>query len=68
MLLASNASVAPAVPSPNKIALDPLIYKWGVSMPGHPPIKSNTCDEITNGAKSLSVNPEFASQSRMTLP
>eukprot|EP00957_Ditylum_brightwellii_P069401 5268708-Ditylum_brightwellii.AAC.1 len=68
MLFASNAFVAPAVPSPNKIALDPLICKWGVSVPCRPPIKSNTCDALTNGAKYLSVNPEFVSQSRMTLP
>eukprot|EP00957_Ditylum_brightwellii_P172980 13169737-Ditylum_brightwellii.AAC.1 len=65
---ASNASVAPAVPSPNKIALDPLICEWDVSVPCRPSIKSNTCDEPTNGAKYLSVNLEFASQSRMTLP
>eukprot|EP00957_Ditylum_brightwellii_P123026 9380113-Ditylum_brightwellii.AAC.1 len=68
MLLASNASVAPAVPSPNKIALDPFICEWGVSMPCLPPIKSNTCDELMNGAKSLSVNLEFALHSRITLP
>eukprot|EP00957_Ditylum_brightwellii_P021153 1594423-Ditylum_brightwellii.AAC.1 len=57
MLLASNAFVAPAMPSPNKIALDPLIWVWGVSVPCRPPIKSKTCDALTNSAKSLSVNP-----------
>eukprot|EP00957_Ditylum_brightwellii_P105059 8007668-Ditylum_brightwellii.AAC.1 len=60
MPLASNAFVAPAVPSPNEIALDPLIWVWGVSGQCCPPIKSNTCDALTNCAKSLSVNPECA--------
>eukprot|EP00957_Ditylum_brightwellii_P059139 4487347-Ditylum_brightwellii.AAC.1 len=68
MPLASNAFVGPAVPSPNKIALDPLILVWGVSVPCHPPIKLKTFDALTNGAKSLSVNLEFASHRRMTLP
>eukprot|EP00957_Ditylum_brightwellii_P006348 481013-Ditylum_brightwellii.AAC.1 len=68
MPLASNASVVPAVPSPNKIVLDPFVCKWGVSMPCLPPIKSNTCDGLTNGAKSLSVNPEFVLHSRITSP
>eukprot|EP00957_Ditylum_brightwellii_P148886 11335267-Ditylum_brightwellii.AAC.1 len=61
MPLASRVSVAPAVPRPNSIALDPLMCVWGVSMPCLPPMRSNTCDELTKGAKSLSVNPEFAS-------
>eukprot|EP00957_Ditylum_brightwellii_P029729 2247869-Ditylum_brightwellii.AAC.1 len=68
MPLTSNASVAPDVPSLNKIALDSFICECGVSMPCRPPIKSNTCDELTNGANSLSVNPEFASHRRITLP
>eukprot|EP00957_Ditylum_brightwellii_P046218 3507009-Ditylum_brightwellii.AAC.1 len=68
MPLASNVSVVPAVPSPNKIALDPFICKWGVSIPYLPPIKLNTCDELTKGAKSLSVSPEFALHRRITSP
>eukprot|EP00957_Ditylum_brightwellii_P079328 6031342-Ditylum_brightwellii.AAC.1 len=67
MPLASNASLAHAVPSLNKIALAPCICEWGVSMPCLPPIKSNTCDELTNGTKSLSVSPEFALHRRITL-
>eukprot|EP00957_Ditylum_brightwellii_P042888 3246883-Ditylum_brightwellii.AAC.1 len=50
MPLASNAFVAPAVPSPNKIALDPLICVWGVSGQCCSPIKSNTFDALTNSA------------------
>eukprot|EP00957_Ditylum_brightwellii_P168186 12803439-Ditylum_brightwellii.AAC.1 len=68
MPLASRASVAPAVPMPNSIACDPLMCVWGVFTPCLPPIRSNTCDELTKGAKSLSVSPEFASHSKMTSP
>eukprot|EP00957_Ditylum_brightwellii_P187549 14282462-Ditylum_brightwellii.AAC.1 len=67
MPLASNVSVAPAVPSSNRMALDPFICQWGVSMPCLLPIKSNTCDELMNGAKSLSVSPEFVLHRRITL-
>eukprot|EP00957_Ditylum_brightwellii_P007156 543481-Ditylum_brightwellii.AAC.1 len=68
MPLASRASVAPAVPRPNNIALDLLMCVWGVSMPCLPPIRSNTWDDLTKGAKSLSVNLKFASHSKMTSP
>eukprot|EP00957_Ditylum_brightwellii_P026316 1990322-Ditylum_brightwellii.AAC.1 len=68
MPLAFNVSLATAVPSPNKIALDLFICKWSVSMPCRPPVKSNTCDELKSGAQSLSVNLEFASYRRITLP
>eukprot|EP00957_Ditylum_brightwellii_P009233 698540-Ditylum_brightwellii.AAC.1 len=61
MPLASRASVAPVVPRPNSIALDPLMCVWGVSTPCLPPMSSNTWDELMKCAKSLSVNPEFAS-------
>eukprot|EP00957_Ditylum_brightwellii_P187931 14308417-Ditylum_brightwellii.AAC.1 len=60
MPLASRAPVAPAVPRPISIALDPLMCGWGVSTPFLPPMRSNTWDELTKGAKSLSVDPEFA--------
>eukprot|EP00957_Ditylum_brightwellii_P100493 7660419-Ditylum_brightwellii.AAC.1 len=61
MPLASRASVAPAVPRPNSIALDPLMCVWGVPTPYLSSMRSNTWDELTKVAKSLSVNPEFAS-------
>eukprot|EP00957_Ditylum_brightwellii_P119070 9081737-Ditylum_brightwellii.AAC.1 len=68
MPLASRASVAPAVPRLNSIALDPLMGVWGVSTPCLPPMRSNTWNELTKGAKSLSVNLEFALHSKMTSP
>eukprot|EP00957_Ditylum_brightwellii_P107578 8207659-Ditylum_brightwellii.AAC.1 len=68
MLLASWAYVAPAVPRPNSIARDPLMCEWGVFTPCLPHIRSNTCDELTKGAKSLFVSPEFASHSKITSP
>eukprot|EP00957_Ditylum_brightwellii_P050316 3815741-Ditylum_brightwellii.AAC.1 len=61
MPLASRASVAPAVPRSNSIARDLLMCVWGVSTPCLPPMRLNTWDELTKGAKSLSVIPEFAS-------
>eukprot|EP00957_Ditylum_brightwellii_P172651 13142805-Ditylum_brightwellii.AAC.1 len=60
MPLASRASVTPAVLRLNSIALDPLMCVWGVSMPCLPPMRLNTWYELKKGAKSLSVNPEFA--------
>eukprot|EP00957_Ditylum_brightwellii_P057182 4332547-Ditylum_brightwellii.AAC.1 len=60
MRLASRASVAPAVPRPNIIALDLLMCVWCVSTPCLPTMRSNIWDELTKGTKSLSVNPEFA--------
>eukprot|EP00957_Ditylum_brightwellii_P179887 13703496-Ditylum_brightwellii.AAC.1 len=68
MPLASKTSVAPADPRPNSIALDPLTWVWSVFMPCLPPIKPNTCNELTKGAKSLPVSPEIASHKRITLP
>eukprot|EP00957_Ditylum_brightwellii_P151929 11569518-Ditylum_brightwellii.AAC.1 len=68
MLIASRASVAPAVPRPNSIARDLLMCEWGVFTSCLPPIRSNTSDELTKGTKSLSVSPEFASHSKITSP
>eukprot|EP00957_Ditylum_brightwellii_P130390 9946888-Ditylum_brightwellii.AAC.1 len=65
MPLASRASVAPAVPRSNSIALVPLMCVWGVSTLCLPPMRSNTWVELTKRAKSLSFNPEFALHSKM---